>query len=77
MNDNNSMTVYMVAMGENCEGAGYQKLHYTLDGAVETAKEWMERSTFKWERQDPLSRQIRSWAGGCDWIEITEEKILK
>lgn len=77
MNDNNSMTVYMVALGEKCEGVGEVKLHYSLEGAHATAREWMERSYFEWKEVIPSARVIREWEGGCDYIEITEEKILK
>ena len=78
MNDNNSMTVYMVALGEKCEGVGEVKLHYSLEGAIATARQWMERSYFEWKEMDTeRTRVIREWEGGCDYIEITEEKILK
>lgn len=82
MNDSNSMTVYMVAMGEKCEGVGTTQLHYSLEGAIATARQWMDDSTvstgWEWKEMDPRrSRVIREWEGGCDYIEITEEKILK
>ncbi len=77
MNDNNSMTVYMAAIGEKCEGVGSIKLHATLEGAIETARGWMERSYFEWKEMDTeRSRVIREWEGGCDFIEISEQKIL-
>ena len=77
MSNNDCMTVYMASMGENCEGAGYTSLHYTLDGAVEQAKKWIEESTFEWDRAECYGNAIRAWAGGCDWIEICERKIIK
>lgn len=77
MNDNNSMTVYMVALGEKCEGVGEVKLHYSLEGAIATARQWMERSYFEWKEVENDRSTIREWEGGCDYIEITEEKILK
>lgn len=72
-----TMNVYMASMGENCEGAGYTSLHYTLDGAVEQAKKWIAESTFEWKRVDPVGSELRSWQGGCDWIDIKERKIMK
>ena len=74
---NESMTVYMASMGENCEGAGYTSLHYTLDGAVEQAKKWIAESTFEWEQFVPTGSQLRAWSGGCDWIDIKQRKIRK
>lgn len=74
---NETMTVYMAALGENYEGVGPTSLHYTLEGAVEQAKKWISESTFEWKRTTPYGTQLRAWAGGCDYIEITEKKILK
>jgi len=74
---NETMTVYMVAQGENYEGIGFTSLHYTLEGAVEQAKKWISESHFEWKRTEPYGNRLRSWAGGCDYIEITEKKILK
>lgn len=78
MKNNDTTTVYMVAMGEKCEGVGCTQLHYNLEGAIATARQWMERSYFEWKEMDTeRSRVIREWEGGCDYIEITEEKILE
>ena len=77
MSNNNSMTVYMVAMGEKCEGVGSTQLHHSLEGAIATAHQWMERSYFEWKEVEADRSTIREWEGGCDYIEITEEKILK
>jgi hypothetical protein len=74
---NDTMKVYMAAMGENCEGIGYTSLHYTLDGAVAQAKKWIAESTFEWKSTTPYGSQLRAWAGGCDYIEIKERRIQK
>ena len=74
---NDTMTVYMAAMGENYEGIGYTSLHYTLEGAGKQAKKWISESTFEWERVTPHGSQLRAWAGGCDYIEIKERRIQK
>ena len=70
-----SLNIYMASYGENYEGIGYTSLHYTLEGAVRQAKKWIAESTFEWERKEPIGSQLRSWGGGCDWIDIKERKI--
>lgn len=77
MSNNDCMTVYMVAIGEKCEGVGKTQLHYSLEGAIATAREWMERSYFEWKEVVAHCPALREWEGGCDYIEITEKKILK
>ena len=74
---NDTMTIYMASYGENYEGIGYTSLHYTLEGAVEQAKKWISESHFEWERKDPVGSQLRSWGGGCDWIDIKERRIVQ
>lgn len=72
-----TMNIYMASLGENYEGVRYTSLHYTLEGAVEQAKKWIAESHFEWERDTPQGSELRSWKGGCDWIDIKERKIMK
>lgn len=69
--------IYMLQMGENCEGAWRTMLFYYMDEAVAQAYRWMEESTFEWEEDDVnYVTPTRSWSGGCDWIRVVEKEIF-
>lgn len=67
--------VYMVELGENHEGIMRSALHYTLSGAIATAHQWIGESVFEWKQTKPYGDEIHAWAGGCDYIQISEKEI--
>ena len=68
-------TVFTVQLGENHEGIMQTALHATREGAEAKALAWIEASSFEWKETTPYGDFLAMWTGGCDYIQILEQKI--
>jgi hypothetical protein len=64
-------SVWIVEQGENYEGGRIISIHSSKESARRVAI-----STFEeWDWDDKCQVNPDMWAGGCDWLTITEHEV--